>query len=85
LGFETNGDFKSGESASFFFGKNNFVISFFTRQRLQETVNGNLTEPKNENEIIFSLSAESKEEVGKWYEKLKAIGGTVFSEPQKYD
>jgi predicted lactoylglutathione lyase len=85
LGFKTNGDLKSGESASFFFGRNNFVINFFTKQRLQETVNGNLTEPKNENEIIFSLSAESKEEVDEWFEKLKAIGGAVFSEPQSYD
>lgn len=60
-------------------------INFFTQQRLENNVNGNLTNPKNGNEIIFSLSAESKDEVDKWFEKIKAIGGMVFCEPQNYE
>lgn len=84
LGFKANGNC-SDESASFFFGKDNFVINFFTQQRLENKVNGNLTNPKNGNEIIFSLSAESKDEVDKWFEKIKAIGGMIFCEPQNYE
>lgn len=85
LGFKANGGGNSKESASFLFGNDNFVINFFTQQRLGNSVNGNLTNPKNGNEIIFSLSADSKEDVDKWFEKLKAIGATIFSEPQIYE
>ena len=84
LGFKANGKF-TYEYASFFFGKDNFVINFFTEQRLGKSVNGNITNTKNGNEIIFSLSAVSKDEVDKWFEKIKAMGGMIFSEPQDYE
>lgn len=60
-------------------------INFFTQQRLENNVNGNLTNSKNGNEIIFSLSAESKDKADKWFVKIKAIGGMVFCEPQNYE
>ena len=85
LGFKANGDCNSKESASFLFGKDNFVINFFTKERLANDVNGNLKNPEQGNEIMFSLSAETKEDVDKWFEKVKAIGGSIFSEPQKYE
>jgi len=84
LGFKINGNL-TDEAVSFFFGSNDFVINFFTVQRLGNSVNGNLTSPVNGNEIIFSLSAVSREEVTEWFEKVKSIGGTVFSEPQNYE
>lgn len=84
LGFKANGQFIVNEAASFFFGENNFVINFFTPQRLQKDVNGNISNPKDK-EVIFSLSANSKEEVNKWAEKVKSIGGTIFAEPQDYE
>lgn len=85
LGFETNGKNKSEDGISFVFGKDKFVINFFTKQRLSKDVNGNLTSPKQENEIIFSLSADSKEEVDSWAEKVKSAGGRIFSDPQAYE
>ncbi|MES2588783.1 MAG: VOC family protein [Bacteroidota bacterium] len=84
LSFKTNGNF-TDEAASFFFGRNDFVINFFTPERLGTKVNGNLIAPKNGNEIMFSLSASSKEEVDSWFEKIKALGGTVFCEPENYE
>lgn len=82
LGFQSNG--KMDEGTSFFFGQNKFVINFFTEQRLKKDVNGNIGIPK-ENEVIFSLSASSKEEVNNWVEKVKSAGGTIFAEPQDYE
>ena len=82
LGFESNG--KMDEGTSFFFGQNKFVINFFTGQRLKKDVNGNIGIPK-ENEVIFSLSAFSKEEVNNWVEKVKSAGGTIFADPQDYE
>ena len=84
LGFKPNGKYKAAESTSFMFGKNNFIINFFTEDRLKEDVNGNLSIPKGGNEIIFSLSAKSKEEVDSWVEKVKMAGGVIFSNPQNY-
>lgn len=84
LGFKANSEYSSTECASFSFGKNDFVINFFTQERLGNEVNGNLKIPKQQNEIIFSLSAQTREEVDKWFEKIKTIGGTVFAEPQNY-
>ena len=82
LGFQSNG--KMDEGTSFFFGQNKFVINFFIEQRLKKDVNGNIGIPK-ENEVIFSLSAGSKEEVNDWVEKVKSAGGTIFAEPQDYE
>ncbi len=83
LGFEANGNFTE-EAASFLFGQNHFVINFFSPERLGQAVNGSLTKPTAGNEVMFSLSASSREEVDQWMEKAKQAGGTVFSEPQNY-
>jgi predicted lactoylglutathione lyase len=82
LGFESNGEMNDG--TSFSFGQNKFVINFFTVERLNKDVNGNIGIPKD-NEIIFSLSASSKEEVNNWVEKVKSAGGKIFAEPQDYE
>ena len=82
LGFEPNGQMDEG--TSFFFGQNKFVINFFTEQRLEKNLNGNIAIPK-ENEVIFLLSAGSKEEVNNWVEKVKSSGGTIFAKPQDYE
>jgi len=82
LGFEPNG--KMDEGTSFFFGQNKFVINFFIEQRLKKDINGNIGNPK-EKEVIFSLSAGSKEEVNNWVEKVKSAGGIIFAEPQDYE
>ncbi|RYG07824.1 MAG: glyoxalase [Chitinophagaceae bacterium] len=84
LGFKQNGEYQAGESVSFIFGQNDFIINFFTETRLQQDVNGNLGLPANNNEIMLSLSAESKDEVDSWVDKVTQAGGTVFSDPQHY-
>jgi predicted lactoylglutathione lyase len=82
LGFKPNG--RMNEGTSFFFGQNKFVINFFIAQRLKKDVNGNIGLPKDK-EVIFSLSASSKEEVNNWVEKVKSAGGTIFAAPQDYE
>lgn len=84
LGFEPNGIFEPKESASFIFAENELVINFFTRARIQEAVQGPVADARHQNEIIFSLSADSREEVEEWFEKVRNIGGTTFSEPHDY-
>lgn len=82
LGFQYNGQQSSDEIASLLFGENNFIINFFTKERLKDERNGSVGNWETQSEIIFSLSAKDKEEVNQWREKVLEAGGTVFSEPQ---
>ncbi|WP_281632627.1 VOC family protein [Flavobacterium luteolum] len=84
LGFKQNGQ-NTDEIVSFSIAENNFIINFFTTDRFKTALKGDLVNAKNENEIIFSLSAESREEVDLWYKKVKEIGGTIFSEPENFE
>ena len=52
---------------------------------LQSNINGELTDPKQGNEVIFSLSADSKEEVNEWVNKVRKAGGTISIEYKEFD
>lgn len=75
LGFTPN-KFNDPKLASFLFGDNGFVIHFFEEgSQIDEYL-----APGSRNEIIFTLSAETEEEVMEWADKVKAAGGTFFQE-----
>src|SRR6187402_2533916 len=80
LGFKSNNPHNSQELTSFFFGENDFIIHFFTEERFNTDING-IKANANGNEIIFSLSAESKEEVDGWVEKVEKAGGSIYTPP----
>ena len=84
LGFKPNGANDSDEASSFLFGKNGFVINFFRKSRLQEHINGPMADTQTSNEIVFSLSATSKEDVDEWFEKVKDAKGQINTAPHKY-
>jgi predicted lactoylglutathione lyase len=66
---------------SFSFGENGFIVNFFLKDILQNNTHSAIADLKNGNEIIFSLSAESKEEVNAWVEIVKKAGGKITVEP----
>lgn len=83
LGFRINGD--GGERntlASFLVGDDDFVVHFFEEKRFKESANGEVADLKQGNEVMFTLSADSREEVDEWADEVRKAGGTVFSEPQ---
>ena len=82
IGFQPNGFSK--ELTSFLVGDDNFIIHFFLKEILKSNTKIELTDPKQGNEIIFTLSAESKEEVNKWQEAVKNAGGTIISEAEEF-
>lgn len=45
---------------------------------------GKVADTKHENEIIFSLSADSRENVDEWYEIVQKAGAKIFSEPENF-
>lgn len=75
----------SDELISLSYGANNFVINFFVRSKLEKDFLGTAADANRHNEIIFSLSAESKEEVDQWHDQVIRAGGTIISKPSPYD
>lgn len=82
LGFKHNG--ASDELTSFFFGNENFVIHFFLKDALEPGLKGKIIDTKAGNEIIFTLSAETKEEVNNWEKEVQQAGGTIVSKPEAF-
>lgn len=82
IGFKSNG--ASDQLTSFFFGDDNFIIHFFLKDILEPNMKGKLTDSKVGNEIIFTLWADTKEEVDAWAKEIQPAGGTMVSEPEAF-
>ena len=76
--FTPNKPNKNTKLASFLFGDDAFVIHFFEQgSQIDEYISA---DSKNSNEIIFTLSAESEQEINEFVNKVTAAGGTIFHE-----
>ncbi|KFE99269.1 glyoxalase [Chryseobacterium formosense] len=82
LGFKSNG--RSDDLTSFFFGENNFIIHFFKKEVLSKNLGLEISDSETSNEIIFTISAETKEEVDQWSEKIKNSEGKLISNPEEF-
>lgn len=82
LGFKQNG--ASNQLTSFFFGDDNFIIHFFLKVVLEPGMKGQLIDTKAGNEIIFTLAADSKEDVNNWEKAVEQAGGTIVSKPEEF-
>lgn len=84
LGFKPNGPHTSKELTSFFFGDNDFIIHFFLKDILQTNIKGAISDGHAANEIIFTISADSREEVDSWATEVASAGGKVVSPPEEF-
>jgi len=82
LGFKSNGS--SDQLTSFFFGDDDFIIHFFLKDILEPAMKGPVVDAKTGNEIIFTLSADTKEEVDAWEKEIRQAGGTIVSQPEVF-
>ncbi|RZJ65808.1 MAG: glyoxalase [Flavobacterium sp.] len=85
LGFEFQGKQTAGGLTSFYFGKDNFVINFFLNDKFENNNHIKAVDASKENEILFSLSADSKEEVDGYYQEVKRVGATIYAEPEVFE
>jgi len=85
LGFKSDNSVKSNELISFSFGENNFIINFFLKDILESNTKMKFSDLKTGNEIIFSLSAGSKEEVTEWVKTIEDAGGMITTPPYKIE
>lgn len=82
LGFRSNG--RNNELSSFFFGDDNFVMHFFLKDVLQPNIKGEITDSHTSNEVIYTLSAESKGQADDWAKEIERAGGTLVSRPEEF-
>src|SRR5215210_4280157 len=73
LGFKSNGNSK--ELTSFFVGEDDFVMHFFLKDILKTSLKGEIADSQNVNEVIFTLFAESKDQVDNWEKEVERAGG----------
>lgn len=81
LGFTPNGSSNYPKLASFLFGEHDFVIHFFEQgSQIDQFLS---PESKNNSEIIFTLSAETEEEVNEFAKKVKNAGGDIIKQVER--
>ncbi len=82
LGFKPNG--KSKELTSFFVGEDDFVMHFFLKDVLKTNIKSEIADSHNVNEVVFTLSAESKDQVDNWEKEVERAGGIIISKPEEF-
>ena len=82
LGFKSNGSAK--ELTSFFFREDDFVMHFFLNFLFETNTKIKIADSQNSNEIVFTLSAESKEQVNNWAKEVERAGGKIISKPEEF-
>jgi uncharacterized protein len=82
LGFKSNG--RSNDLTSFFAAENNFIMHFFLTDKLKANVEIEISDAHIANEVIFTLSAESKDEVDQWEKEVPNAGGTIVSAAKEF-
>lgn len=82
IGFKPNG--VSDELTSFIVGEDEFIIHFFIEDKLKTAIKGELADLKYGNEVIFTLSAKSKNQVDNWAKEVEQSGGKLISQPEDF-
>jgi uncharacterized protein len=82
LGFKSNG--KSKELTSFFVGEDDFVMHFFLKDILKTSFKGEIADSQKVNEVLFTLSAESKDQVDHWEKEVERAGGKIISRAEEF-
>ena len=82
LGFKPNGSSK--ELTSFFVGENDFAINFFLKDILETNIKGEIADSQKANEVVFTLSAESKDQADSWEKEVERAGGKIISRPEEF-
>lgn len=82
IGFTLNTKYGSGpDTASFFVGNKNVVLMLFPEATFKKFTKADVSDTKKGSEVLFSIDAESREEVDGLAKKVVKAGGTLYGEP----
>lgn len=73
----------SKQSASFTIGQKKIVLMLFVEDAFSGFTNHALSDTATGTEVLFSLGADSREQVDDMAARARSAGGTVFSEPRE--
>ncbi len=73
----------SNEMIKMVIGDNKVIIMLFPERAFKKFTGNDLVDTQKNTEVLFSISAESKEEVNDFAKKVKLAGGTIFGEPKE--
>ncbi|MEJ5994376.1 VOC family protein [Pedobacter sp. Du54] len=80
IGFTPNTRFPFTETmASFFIGEKKVVMMLFINEQIAEFSGNKIADTSKGTEVLFSIDAESKEEVDEMLQKAEAAGGTIYA------
>ncbi|MBZ4191834.1 VOC family protein [Niabella beijingensis] len=83
LGFKQNGT-PNSQLTSFIIAENEFIIHFFLKEVLKSNMKIEIADAHAAAEIMFTLSAENKEEVDEWAAVVTKAGGKLLSQPETF-
>ncbi|MEA9357263.1 VOC family protein [Bacteriovorax sp. PP10] len=82
IGFKIDSAHETPYMVSMSVGQNQVVMNLFDSKMFQGFIGGQtVTDAVKSTEVLFSLGAESPEEVDQLARKVKAAGGTIYAEP----
>ena len=85
LGFKPNGKHSvTKELTSFLVGEDDFVMHFFLKDILETNMKVKIADTKNGIEVMFTISAESKDQVDNWAKEVVNAGGKIISKPEAF-
>ena len=84
IGFARNpGPGNSEQSASFTIGEKQVVLMLFAQDVFSGFTNNALSDTTRGTEVLFSLGADSRDQVNDIANRVKSAGGTVYGDPQE--
>jgi predicted lactoylglutathione lyase len=84
LGFKFNPGLSRGdESACLVIGSNNVIVMLFAEPTFKNFTSTEIAETKSVSEVLFSIGAESREEVDEMANKALKAGGSIFGKPKE--
>lgn len=82
IGFRENlGHQKNDNLASFFLGKQDFIMMLFPIKQFEEFSRSRIADTKEGVEFLMNIDAQSRKEVDDFSEKVRLAGGKIFAEP----
>ena len=82
IGFTLNQRYgNSDESASFLIGDKNVVLMLFSEPIFKGFTSNEISDTRRASEVLFSIDAETREEVDALAKRVRDAGGTIFGGP----
>ena len=79
LGFSFNSQYNNNESACLVIGEKDVVVMLFTEAAFENFTGNKISDTNQGTEVLFSIGAESREEVDEMSELVVKAGGKIYA------